>query len=61
MFGFEDMEVESENLFEKFNKYDSWTKEDWEAIMKKEQDKETDQQQQLEDGLLAYLEQDKHS
>ena len=56
MFGFEDMDVDSEDLFDKFNKYDSWTQEDWEEMKKKVENKELDQ---LEDGLLTYLEQDK--
>ena len=55
MFGFEDMDVDSEDLFDKFNKYDSWTQEDWEEMKKKVENKEIDQ---LEDGLLAYFQQD---
>ena len=56
MFGFEDMDIDSDDLFDKFNKYDSWTQEDWEEMKKKVENKELDQ---LEDGLLTYLEQDK--
>ena len=56
VFGFEDMDIDSDDLFDKFNKYDSWTQEDWEEMKKKVENKELDQ---LEDGLLTYLEQDK--
>lgn len=58
MFGTEDEEVESEDFLSRFDKYNEFTVEEWEALKKKKESREIDR---YEDGLLAYMEKDKDS
>ena len=62
MFGFEDMALQPEpDFLQEFVKYDSWRIGDWENVVRKKEGGEMGSIEDQQDGLLAYIEENKDS